>query len=306
MIWETFQLPGANEQAMLQPQPRRNTSLGNPLQLIDSNETMPYVGKGKGRARDFEPTQQAPDMSQNLAPHQQPSIGRLEPFHVPGMGFDDMPPVTPQGLLGDLNNFDFNQDQMMSWQPVNPEYFQSGIMDPNSHEFRTAQSHAHPHGHPPPMQQVQIGPAPILPSQPGMQMPLQHAYQPPPGLPQQPKLLDQTIYPDNTTQQQVQTQTQQPLPAAPQPQQATTTTDQPPTTTTDQPSGYRFRPGIGFVCLVCNYSMRQPGIHPFQGGDRWCWADGPDMQLDAAEEAKRRDKRGPKKKKKVVVRLSYI
>jgi hypothetical protein len=60
MLWETFQFPGPTDPVMLPPQASRNSSLegrkvsfGQPLQLIDSGEVLPYQRKGKGRARDF-------------------------------------------------------------------------------------------------------------------------------------------------------------------------------------------------------------------------------------------------------------
>ena len=65
-MWDTFDLPGVASQAMLPPQPsraysqgQRTSSIGQPLQLMDSNQSvLPYTGKGKGRARDFDPNRQ--------------------------------------------------------------------------------------------------------------------------------------------------------------------------------------------------------------------------------------------------------
>jgi hypothetical protein len=65
MLWETYRDPGPTDQVMLPPQPspdglsnERKVSFGQPLQLIDSNVVLPYQGKGKGRASDFDPAQQ--------------------------------------------------------------------------------------------------------------------------------------------------------------------------------------------------------------------------------------------------------
>ncbi|KAM0723308.1 hypothetical protein Q7P37_001509 [Cladosporium fusiforme] len=279
---------------------------------MDSNQTVPYFGKGKGRATDVGDQQQNPDTAQDVVPQQQqPSIASFEPFHVPGIGFDGIPPPDPEAPQFNPNNFDFVQEQMLSWQPIHPDYLQDGIMDPASQEFQISQANAHPHAHPPPVQQqVQIVPPPMYPPQQQMwtQMPLWHAYQPPPGLPQQ----DQPIFPIiQSVQPPAQAPdfpSQQPPPQQIQPAQPPPTTEAP-TDPATQPSGYRFHPGLGFVCLVCGFSMRQPGVHPFQGSqqsssaNRWCWADGPVMQMDAKEEAERRDRRG---KKKPRVRLSYI
>jgi hypothetical protein len=65
MIWDTFHGPGPTDQVMLPPQPSRDetsdgrkVSFGQPLQLVDSNVVLPYQGKGKGRAIDYDPAQQ--------------------------------------------------------------------------------------------------------------------------------------------------------------------------------------------------------------------------------------------------------
>lgn len=283
MIWETFHHPGATGQAMLPPQPSRNVSLGQPLQLMDSNQTAPYVEKGKGRVRDSDPAQQIPSIWQGFVPQQQPSIGGFESSNYQPMGFDGMPFPNTEGLHGSINNFGFIQDQMQFWQPVQPNYFQPGIMDPTCQEFQTSQAQAHPHAHPPPVQQVQVGPAPRSPPQQQTvpQMLLQYPFQPPPGFPQQPQMPEQTF---QQAPQLEQSAPPAPPPTAPQPAQSESTTAE----ENPQPSGYRYRPGVGFVCRVCGYHMRQPGLHRFLGQNIWCWADGPGMQEEAGLEADRR------------------
>jgi hypothetical protein len=77
IMGETFDFPGVASQAMLPPQPsraysqvQRTSSIGQPLQLMDFNQSvLPYTGKGKGRARDFDPVQQ--QRARDFDPNQQ-------------------------------------------------------------------------------------------------------------------------------------------------------------------------------------------------------------------------------------------
>ena len=55
--------------------------------------------------------------------------------------------------------------------------------------------------------------------------------------------------------------------------------------------GYHFQPGRGFICHVCSACVVQPGMHAFEGQNRWCWADGPGMRADDEANAHRRPKR---------------
>jgi hypothetical protein len=110
ILWETFQVPGPTDQIMLPPQPSRNASLegrkvsfGQPLQLIDSNVVLPYKGKGKGRARDWDLTEH------NFNAWEEANMGGAGSFDASG---PDVNFVAPSG------EFTFVPGQIqMSFQP---------------------------------------------------------------------------------------------------------------------------------------------------------------------------------------------
>lgn len=263
MMWDTFHLPGPTEPVMLPPQPSRIASLGQPLQLVDSNQYAPYIGKGKGRARDLETNQQPPhpkplfNMQPDIPLHQHPNPTASQSLPLPGALYNTMPAPDQNP-----STFDFNHASIdpAAWLPLSLADFQHqpATMNPASDPFHCATIQAHPHAHPPPYQP----PA----TQMSISTPLHEPFLPPPGFPQAPHSPGWAFFPGAAGQQ--------------------------------APSGYSFRPGRGFVCRVCGFAMRQPGIHRAAGGGDgggvsggsggWCWADGPGMREEVGAEAGRR------------------
>jgi hypothetical protein len=335
IMWETFDYPGVASQATLPPQPsrtysqgQRTSSIGQPLQLMDSNQTVPYTGKGKGRARDFDPNQQQASTGWDqatVASFGQPSVPYVE----------DVQPFPQQPPNVDPGTFAFSQEQFSTWQPVHPDYAQSyfqqqGNLNPLAIDFQPAQPpQGHPHAHPHPV--VQAGPSSQMPPQPQQ---LYHPPAPPPQHPlqmtlPQPRRNLPVIQPQQRPQspglmllgpwtepqpqqQHWQGHPQVPTgthPTNPQPQvltDAQTTSTQP---TNTQPAsspqqtpampirvgaGYRYRPGLGFVCQTCGTVVHQPNMHLVVVDDRrarWCEAAGTEM-WDILE-VNRRKRSGP-------------
>jgi hypothetical protein len=291
IMGETFDFPGVASQAMLPPQPsraysqgQRTSSIGQPLQLMDSNQSvLPYTGKGKGRARDFDPIQQqqARDFDPNQQQQQVPT--GWDPATVADFGqlsvpyVEDVQPLPQQTQNFDPGTFTFAQEELASWQPLYPEYAQSSVQQadfsPLAIDFQPDQPQPHPHGHPHPVQAGRPDP------------PLE---QPPSLNPWQ--LLEQR-YPSSQ----------------PRPQQEQHWLDRPPRVRTAQSSnpqekqqqqpflvgvGYRFRPGLGFVCQVCGTVLQQPNMHFIvdeYGRGRWCEAAGTEMseQVNIMEAVRR-------------------
>lgn len=291
IMWETFDHPGASSQAMLPPQPsrafsqgQRTSSIGQPLQLMDSNQSLPYTGKGKGRARDFEPNQQ-----RVFAGREQANVEGSGQLRVPYI--EDVQQFFQQPQNAGPGTFTFAPGQITPWQPVNPDYAQpTSNLFPQSADFQPVQTQAHPHAHPHP---VRTGPAP--PPQQPPQIPPQ---QPLPAFPlyqqQQPPSL--FLHPNNNPHPPPHWQNQPTPPFIPLQQQ----THQFPLTPLFRVGvGYRFRPGRGFICQVCGTALQQPGLHLFAveyGKARWCEAAGTEMAetLNLLEEGRgRRGRRGP-------------
>lgn len=268
MLWETFRGPGPTEQVMLPPQPSRNSSLegrkvsfGPPLQLIDSNEVLPYKGKGKGRARDLEP---APQM---FNAWEEANMGGAGSFDAPGPGSVIAP---LQNTLDSSGMFTFVPGQLSLGQPTAPIQEQSlmQLLNTNvqSQELQFLQGHMIPSAGLQTAENVHPGQvsSPRLPV--GGQLPLQEAFQPPPGFPQQPFNPGQTFYPGSEIQ-------------LPQLNGARPTGLQSlPEVEIPMQTGYHLIIGQGFIYHVCSACVPQPGIHQFEGRNRWCWADGPGMR----------------------------
>ena len=304
IMWDTFDLPGVASQAMLPPQPsraysqgQRTSSIGQPLQLMDSKQSLlPYTGKGKGRARDFDPNQQQQQVSTGWDPTTVANFGQLSVPYV-----EDVQPFAQQPQIVDPGTFTFAQEQFTPWQPLHPDYAQSSLQqvsfNPQAQEFQPVQPQGHSHAHPHPVQArsdypVQGGPAPPLQQFP--QMPMQQLYQPPPTFPQYPQNPGLFLHPGNQPAPQ---QQQHWLDRPPAPTNAQATNSQQQQQQQQQPSltqfrvgvGYRFRPGLGFVCQVCGTVLQQPNMH-FDGRGRWCEAAGTEMseQLNIMEDIRRR------------------
>ena len=267
IMWETFDYPGVASQAMLPPQPsrvyshgQRTSSIGQPLQLMDSNQTVPYTGKGKGRARDFDPNQQQASTGwdqMTVANFGQPSVPYVE----------DVQPFPQQSPNVDPGAFTFLQEQFNTRQPVHPDYSQlyhqqQANFNPLTVDFQPAQlPHVHPHAHPHPVVQMQ---------------PQQLLYRPPaPLLQHQP--LQMTL-----------PQRRRSIPGFSPPQQQS-----------QSPGsmflvrvgvGYRYRPGVGFVCQTCGTVVHQPHMHLLVVDDRrarWCEAAGTEVS-DVLESVRRK------------------
>lgn len=262
MIWETFGGPGPIDQIMLPPQPSRHessdarkVSFGQPLQLIDSNVVMPYEGKGKGRAIDYDPAQQ-------FNAWEQANMGGTGDFDVPGPETQSVP---TQEFSGPPSHFTFVPGQLEAWQPENTIHTRPELKITHTaqHDLASAiQWHLQ------------------------AQLPLQQAFQPPPGFPQPPASPGRTFYPGSEIQQlNVKT--------APPP----TNIQLLPSVEIPMRSGYHFQPGRGFICNVCSACVSQPGIHRFQDQNFWCYADGPEMRLDDEVDVQRWPKRGKRAKR---------
>jgi hypothetical protein len=328
IMGETFDFPGVASQAMLPPQPlraysqgQRTSSIGQPLQLMDSNQSvLPYTGKGKGRARDFDPVQQQ-QFPTGWDPATVADFGQLSVPYV-----EDVQPLPQQLQNIDPGTFTFTQEDLTSWQPLYPDYAQSNVQqahfNPLALDFQPDQPQPHFHGHPHP---VQAGrPDPPL-QQPPSQNPWQQveqfypSTQPPP--PQQEQhWLDRP--PGATNAQPSDAQPSNPQPSNTQPTNPRPTNPQPtnprprnprprnPRPSNPQPSnpqptnpqqqqpfrvgvGYRFRPGLGFVCQECGTVLQQPNMHFLvddHGRGHWCEALGTEMaeQVNIMEDARRR------------------
>lgn len=312
MMWETFRYPGATDQAMLPLQTsrnpslaQRNSSLGQPLRQMDSNEMsstgqsstlfrqpsqpvcfdgiVPYTGKGKGRARDVLPNDQM------FTAWEQAQMGSSGQFEAPTQANQSMP-LQQQQQKDPPQPFVFAPERMSS-SYTQPQAQQN--MNPESYGFQNSQAQAHPHAHPQPTQTAHSGPSLQQQGFLQAQLPLQKAYQPPPGFPQRAVSPGLNFFPGSELQQlpveQTQTQTQHLLdqpPAPLQPPAEQTQTQPPPQQPPSQASapiipmrtGYHYLPGRGFVCHVCEAVLPQMGIHQFAGYERLCWADGPVMQ----------------------------
>jgi len=288
MIWETFRGPGPTDQVMLPPQPSRHestdarkVSFGQPLQLMDSNVVLPYEGKGKGRAIDYDPAQQ-------FNAWEQANMGGTGDFDVPGPENQSVP---AQGLSDPPSQFNFVPGQIEAWQPENTIHTQPQ-MQPQITEIQPQMPQA-PQGQTLPsvgaetalIAQHDLAPAVQWHLQ--AQLPLQQAFQPPPGFPQQPASPGRNFYPGSDIQQ-FNVGTAPPPPTNIQPL---------PSVEIPMRSGYHFQPGRGFICNVCSACVRQPGIHRFQDQNFWCYADGPEMRLDDEVDIQRWPKRGKRAKR---------
>ena len=223
ILWETFRGPGPTDQVMLPPQPsrdesstKRKVSFGQPLQLIDSNVVLPYQGKGKGRARDFDPAQQ-------FAAWEEANIGGAGGFDLAEPGNDFVP---PQQLSDPPSQFTFVPGQLETLQPTNTTRTRPHRgMNIQSQDSQVRRSQTLPSANrrrssamqpqiprvpltrllpsidPPtvPIAQLKQAPATQLHSQ--AQLPLQQAFQPPPGFPQQPASPGRNFYPGTELQQ---------------------------------------------------------------------------------------------------------
>lgn len=132
MIWETFGGPGSTDQVMLPPQPSRHessdarkVSFGQPLQLMDSNVVLPYSGKGKGRAIDY-------DSAQQFNAWEQANMGGTGDFNIPGPENQFVP---TQEFSDPPSHFTFVPGQFEAWQPENTMHTQSQ-MQPQITEIR--------------------------------------------------------------------------------------------------------------------------------------------------------------------------
>jgi hypothetical protein len=286
MLWETFRGPGSTEQVMLPPRPSRDEasdgrkiSFGAPLQLVDSNVVLPYQGKGKGRAIDYDPAQQ-------FSAWEEANMGGVSSFNVPGLENQSVP---TEDLVIDTSQFTFVPGQIEAWQPDNIDRTQPQIQrqstDIQSQVPQAPQDQPLPSADPQTAQIAQHDFAPAMQWHLQAQLPLQQAYQPPPGFPQQPASPGQNFYPGSGPQQlNVETAPPtniQPLPPVEIPMR----------------SGYHFQPGRGFVCYVCSACVNQPGIHRFEGQNFWCTADGPEMRLDDEVDAQRWPRRNKRAKR---------
>jgi hypothetical protein len=231
----------------------------------------------------------------------------------------------------DPGTFTFSQEQLDAWQPIFPDYAQSSEqhenLNPLALDLQPDQPQAHPHGHPHP---VQAGPASPL-QQPPLENPWQQveqhypSTQPPPPR-QEQHWLDRP--PGARSAQPSNSQPSNPQPSDPQPSNSRpgnsrTSNPRPrnprptnsrrsrnprprsPQPSSPQPSspqqqqpprvgvGYRFRPGLGFVCQECGTVMQQPNMHLIvdeYGQRRWCEAAGTELseQVDIMEDVRRR------------------
>jgi hypothetical protein len=320
IMWETFDYPGVASQAMLPPQPsrayshgQRTSSVGQPLQLMDSNQTVSYTGKGKGRARDFDPNQQQAPTGWDqttMINFGQPSVPYVE----------DVQPFPQQPPNVDPGTFAFSQEQLNTWQPVHPDYAhsyfqQQGNLNPLAIDFQPAQPpQGHPHAHPHPV--VQAGPSSQLhpqqlyhPPAPPLQHPLQMTMPQPrrilPAIPSQQRPQNSGLtFLDPWTESQPQQQHWQEQPQVltdAQPTSTQPTNTQPASSPQQTPAmpmrvgvGYRYRPGLGFVCQTCGTVVHQPNMHLVVVDDRrarWCEAAGTEM-WDILE-VNRRKRSGP-------------
>lgn len=264
-------------------------SIGQPLQLMDSNQSVPYTGKGKGKVRDFEPNQQQAFTGWDQANAANVSVPYVEDVQYV--------PQQPQNV----GTFTFAPEQLNSWQPLYPDYAQSTSqqenLNPLARDFQPAPTQGHSHAHPHP---VQAGPAPPL--QQSSQIPIQQAYHPPSGSAQQLQGPGMLLYPQTEPQPFQHWQRQRPSPPqASSSRQPTIRHPQQAPSSFTPPFrvgvGYRFRPGFGFICQVCGTVMPQPGLHLIVvdfGQSRWCEAQGTEMseQLDVLENV-RRGRGGP-------------
>jgi hypothetical protein len=204
-------------------------------------------------------------------------------FDIPGLENQLVP---TQELFDPTFQFTYIPGQFEAWQPENTTGLQPQ-MQRRSTDIQLQIPQA-PQGQTLPATPLQTA----LPAQHDLapavrwhlqaQLPLQQAFQPPPGFPQQPAIPGRNFYPGSEIQQHnVETAPPvniQPLPPVEIPMR----------------SGYHFQPGRGFVCNVCSACVRQPGIHRFQGQNFWCYADGAEMRLDDEVDVQR----WPMKKKR--------
>lgn len=288
MIWETFGGPGSTDQVMLPPQPSRHessdarkVSFGQPLQLMDSNVVLPYSGKGKGRAIDY-------DSAQQFNAWEQANMGGTGDFNIPGPENQFVP---TQEFSDPPSHFTFVPGQFEAWQPENTMHTQSQ-MQPQITEIQPQLPQV-PQGQTLPSagtdrgQIAQHDLAPAVQWHLQAQLPLQQAFQPPPGFPQQPASPGRNYYPGSEIQQ-LNVETAPPPPTNIQPL---------PSVEIPMRSGYHFQPGRGFICNVCSACVRQPGIHRFQDHNFWCYADGPEMRMDDEVHVQRWPKRGKRAKR---------
>jgi hypothetical protein len=330
-MWETFRGPGPTDQVMLPPQPSPDVSSAErkvsfePLQLMDSNVVLPYQGKGKGRARDF-------NLAQQFTAWEEANMGGAGSFDVSGGGINFVP---QQELRDPPFHFTFVPGQFEAWQPTNTTHTQPQVhrrctntqaQNPQVLQNRTSPSTKRRQSSTAQLQNPQVRPTRLLPSiDPPVvpiaqlrqapaadrhlqaQLPLQQAFRPPPGFPQQPASPGRDFYPGSDIQQSYVETAQSPMPRFLQtppgfPQQPASPgqtfytghelhqphgeTLQPvsirplPPVEIPMLSGYYFQPGCGFICNVCSACVKQPGIHRFEGQNFWCYADGPEMRLD--------------------------
>jgi hypothetical protein len=123
-MWETFRGPGPTDQVMLPPQPSPDVSSAErkvsfePLQLMDSNVVLPYQGKGKGRARDF-------NLAQQFTAWEEANMGGAGSFDVSGGGINFVP---QQELRDPPFHFTFVPGQFEAWQPTNTTHTQPQVI----------------------------------------------------------------------------------------------------------------------------------------------------------------------------------
>lgn len=286
MLWETFRGPGPTEQVMLPALPSRDevpdgrkVSFGQALQPMDSNEVLSYQRKGKGRVIDYDPAQQ-------FSAWEEANMGGAGSFNVPGLENQSVP---VQDLVIDTSQFTFVPGQIEAWQLENTNRNQPQIQRQNTDIQpqipQAPQDRPLPSADPQIVQPAQRDLAPAIKWYSQAQLPLQQAFQPPPGFPQQPTSPRQNFYPGSELQQlNVETAPPaniQPLPPVEIPMR----------------SDYRFQAGRGFVCNVCSACVRQPGMHRFQGQNFWCYVDGPEVRLDDEVDVQRWPKRNKRAKR---------
>jgi hypothetical protein len=100
------------------------------------------------------------------------------------------------------------------------------------------------------------------------QLPLQEAFRPPPGFPQQPLNPGHTFYPGVEPPR---SQTENMRPAGRRSL---------PPGVTPRRSGYQFEPGRGFICHVCSTCVERPGVHRNEAQRSFCSAGGPQVRED--------------------------
>jgi hypothetical protein len=207
-------------------------------------------------------------------------------------------PQLPQNV--DPGTFTFTQEELNFWQPLHPDYAQSSVQQANFNppalDLQPDQPQPHPHGHPHP---AQAGPASPLeqspPQNPWQQVEQFYPSTQPPPPQQEQHWLDRP--PGARNAQSSNPQPSNPRPSNPRPSNPRPRNPRPRNPQQQQPFrvgvGYRFRPGLGFVCQECGTVLQQPNMHFLvddYGQRRWCEALGTEMsqQVNVMEDARRR------------------